>query len=437
MLTWDTRSIRELSQGTYMTLSIKTDRQLIRAAARSNRYVLLGFTAPQAPRRANRRPVNVAFVLDRSGSMSGENKFPLARQAVEQSLRMLRPEDRFSLVVYDNAVDVLARSANATPDAIRNALNSLSTIEPRGSTDLFSGWMRGCEQVSEFVDEERTTRVLLLTDGLANQGIQDRDTLARHASELRQRGVSTSTFGVGADFDERLLRDMAHEGGGNFYFLENARQIPDLITSELGEALEVVIPHAAIELDLPHRADAEVLNRFRSSHADNSLRIELGDVVSAQEVEVLVRVNFPHGENGARATLNARIVGRNGDVIQSARVEWTYASHLDNDRQPRDVEVDRRVAAIYAARARAEATEANRRHDFAAARRVIERTAARIRQYAGSDPVLDECWRSLEAEIHRYDREEMSPMVMKQAYFVAEMGMKGRGTDGRARRAPR
>jgi Ca-activated chloride channel family protein len=136
-----------------MTLSIRTDRQLIRAAARSNRYVLLSFTAPQAPRNANRRPVNVAFVLDRSGSMSSENKFPLARQAVEQSLRMLRPEDRFSLVVYDTEVDILARSVNATPGAIRQALDALSSVHPRGSTDLCSGWMRGCEQVSEFVDE--------------------------------------------------------------------------------------------------------------------------------------------------------------------------------------------------------------------------------------------------------------------------------------------
>ncbi|MBA3343424.1 MAG: VWA domain-containing protein [Gemmatimonadaceae bacterium] len=95
--------------------------------------------------------------------------------------------------------------------------------------------------------------MLLLTDGLANPGITDRDTLARHASELRQRGVSTSTFGVGVDFDERRLRDMAHEGGGNFYFLENALQIPDLITSELGEALEVVMPRAALEMDIPRR----------------------------------------------------------------------------------------------------------------------------------------------------------------------------------------
>ena len=419
-----------------MTLSIKTDRQLIRAAARSNRYVLLSFTAPQAPRRANRRPVNVAFVLDRSGSMAGERKFSLAREAVEQSLRMLRPEDRFSLVVYDDRVDVLARSMNATPQAIRHALDSLSTIEPRNSTDLCSGWMRGCEQVSEFVDQERTTRVLLLTDGLANHGIQDRDTLARHASELRQRGVSTSTFGVGSDFDERLLRDMAHEGGGNFYFLENALQIPDLITSELGEALEVVIPNAAIEVELPpRRADAEVLNRFRSTLTGTILRIELGDVVSAQDVEVLVRVNFPQGEIANSVCLRAKVVGPGaGD---EATVSWAYASHADNDRQPRDREVDRRVAELYALRARADATEANRHHDFAAARRVIERTAARIRQYAGEDQVLNECWRGLLAEMPRYAVEEMAPMVMKQAYFAEEMVMKGRVADGRARRAPR
>ena len=94
---------------------------------------------------------------------------------------------------------------------------------------------------------------------------------------------------MGADFDERLLRDMAQEGGGNFYFLENAQQIPDLITSELGEALEVVMPRAVVELEIPRGGDAEVLTSFRSSVGDNMLRIELGDVVSSQEIEVVVR----------------------------------------------------------------------------------------------------------------------------------------------------
>jgi len=419
-----------------MTLSIRTDRQLIRAQARSNRYVLVSFTAPAAPRREERRAVNVAFVLDRSGSMSGENKLNLARQAVEQCLRMLRPEDRFSLVVYDDRIDVLAASMNASPGAVREATDMLSRIDPRGSTDLCSGWMNGCDQVAQFVDGERVSRVLLLTDGLANRGIRDRGELARHAGELRQRGVSTSTFGVGADFDERLLRGMAHEGGGNFYFLENALQIPDLITSELGEALEVVMPRAVIEIEVPRSGDAEVLNQFRSSIGDNMLRVELDDVVSSQEVEVLVRLNFPRGATGERVTTRAHLLGGTANAIRSAEIEWTYAGHPENDRQPRDREVDRRVAAMYAASARADATEANRHGDFAAARRVIERTAARIRGYAGEDRVLTACWRDLLGERPRYDEAVMSAMEMKRAYYQADMGMKGRVADGKAKRSP-
>lgn len=419
-----------------MTVSLRTDRQLIRGGARSNRYVLVSFTAPRAPRREDRRPINVAFVLDRSGSMAGENKFSLARQAVEQSLAMLRPGDRFSLVVYDDRVDVLASSANATPGSIAEAMHLLAAIDPRGSTDLCSGWLRGCEQVAQFVDQERVSRVLLLTDGLANHGTTEPVILLRHASELRQRGISTSTFGVGVDFDERLLRDMAHEGGGNFYFLEDSRQIPDLVTSELVEALEIVIPQAAIEIEIPHRASAEVLNRFRSWQGGGCLRIELGDVVSAQEVEVVVRMNFPVGEPGLRTTTRARLIGNALAPNGSAEIAWTYAGHAENDSQPRDTEVDRLVAAIYAARARADATEANRHGDFDAARSVIERTAARIRQCAGTDSELNAYWNDLLLELPLYDRAVMSPAAMKGAFYVAEMAVKGRVCDGKARRSP-
>src|SRR5687768_1546758 len=240
-----------------MTLTIRTDRRLIRARASSTRYVLVAFTAPEAAPRTDRLPANVALVLDRSGSMAGERKFELARSAVEQALAMLHAEDRFTLVVYDTEVDVLMPSTQATPDAKLRALEALRRVHPRGSTDLCAGWMRGCEQLARHVAEEGVTRALLLTDGLANHGVTDRPTLVRHASELRQRGVATSTFGVGADFDERLLRDMALEGGGNFYFISAPEQIPDLLTSELGEALEVVARRAAIEVLMPLGVDAK------------------------------------------------------------------------------------------------------------------------------------------------------------------------------------
>jgi hypothetical protein len=150
-----------------------------------------------------------------------------------------------------------------------------------------------------------------------------------------------------------------------------------------------------------------------------------------------VRVNFPRGEEGARVSTRAYLLSNTPATVRSNEIEWTYADHGANDRQPRDREVDRKVAEMYAARARADATEANRHGDFAAARRVIERTAHRIRDYAGGDPVLERCWRSLIDERPRYDAEVMSAMEMKRSYYAAEMGMKGRVPDGRARRSPR
>jgi Mg-chelatase subunit ChlD len=429
-----------------MTLLAKSDRSLIRAQASSARYLLVEAIAPVSPARSARLPVNVALVLDRSGSMAGERKFTLARQAVEQALRMLRPEDRFSLVVYDSEIDVLARSTFATADARRQALAALDAVEPRGSTNLFGGWMRGCEQVAEFLSDDGVSRVLLLTDGLANAGETDRDVLARHAGELRQRGIATSTFGVGDDFDERLLRDIAHEGGGHFYFIEQPAQIPDLLTSELGEALEVTVRRAILSLELPRGATAEPLNRYRFTHAagDRELRVELGDLASGQEVVAVVRVQFPpaslslsRAERG-RARSSVRVSFGADDALRplaTADVTWTYASHADNDAQPRDVGVDREVAKLYAARARAEATEANREGDLDRARRALEGTARRIREYAGNDRELQALVETLGNDLPMFAM-PMAPRQLKQAMYMAEVSSKGRTNDGKARRRP-
>lgn len=421
-----------------MQLSLRTDRRLLRAGARSTRYLMISLTAPVAAPRAGRIPVNVGIVLDRSGSMDGAHKFALAREAVEQSLRMLRPEDHFTLVVYDAEVDTLVSTTLATPEAKRLAMQRLAEVGPRGSTDLHAGWTAGASELAAHLAGEHITRVLLLTDGLANQGITEPSLLVAQAAEFRRCGIATSTFGVGEDFDERLLRDIAHEGEGQFYFIESPRQIPDLLTSELGEALEVVVRDAALQIALPPGADAEPLNRnrFVRAHGDNELRVELGDLTSGQDLRIVVRIRFATGElDGATevsvAVTDRRALADGGTVA----VEWKYAAHADNDAQPRDVMVDREVAALYAARARADATEANRDGDFDRARRVLERTAKRIRSYAGGDAELEALRRALLSEVERFAERPMSAMQLKSAFFVAESTSRNRGTDGKARRS--
>jgi Ca-activated chloride channel family protein len=421
-----------------MRLSLRTDRRLLRAEARSTRYLLASITAPAAPARASRMPVNVGFVLDRSGSMDGDRKFGLAREAVEQALRLLHPEDRFTLVVYDQEVDVLAPATLATPEAKGLALSRLRAVGPRGSTDLHAGWATAASQIGTTLRDDTVTRVLLLTDGLANHGITEPVALRRMSGELRRLGIATSTFGVGADFDERLLRDIAHEGGGNFYFIESPAQIADLLSSELGEAVEVVARDAVLQVGLPARAEAEVLNRFRVTEAaHDELHVHIGDLVSEQELRVVVRIRFASGTLGSSTKVEARVVDRSGAQDGPPAIcEWEYADHAANDAQPRAVIVDREVASLHAARARAEATEANRRADFQRARHVLERTALRIDEYAGEDTELRALARALRDDVQRYAEQAMSPMQLKSAFYVAESAAKNRGSDGKARRSP-
>lgn len=419
-----------------MTLSIQTDRSLIRAEARSTRYVLVSLDAPSAERRTTRPPINVSLVLDRSGSMSGE-KLMLAKQATENALRLLGPADRFSLVTYDDVVEVVAPSTLATPEAIRQAMDLLARVEAGGSTDLCGGWMRGCEQIALHQIDEGTNRCLLLTDGLANHGVTGHDDLVRIAGDLAGRGVQTTTFGVGADFDERLLRDMAEAGQGHFYFIETPGQIPDLLASEVGEALDVVARHATLRVALPTGASAECLNRYRQVRVqgDNELHVQLGDLVSAQRVELVIRLVMPTGALGDALGADFWLSDADGTLGGASHtMRWTFASHIDNDRQSRNRAVDRVVAAIYAARARAEATEHNRHHDFERARHVMTETARRIRSYAGSDPELERIADELLRDVELFAVREMAPLDRKMAFFAAEATMKFRDPAGKARR---
>ena len=412
-------------------LRLRADRSLIRARGSSVRYLLASITAPSAPGRAERLPVNIALILDRSGSMDGDNKFPLAVEAVKQSLRLLTSTDRVSIVVFDERVDVIMPSTFVTAEARKLALRALQEVRPRGSTDLCSGWMHGGTELADHIADGTITRALLLTDGQANHGETNREVLAHHASELRRRGIVTSAFGLGADFDERLLRDIANEGGGNFYFVQTATQIPDLVTSELGEALEVVVPGAELVLTLPRGAEARVLNRFRTrkSNGRTGITVELGDLVSAQELDVVIRVKFPLGEVADVVPVTANL----GDDARTS-LEFTYAGHLENDDQRRDVQVDREVARVYAGRARAEATEANRQGDFDRARRALIDASRHIDVYAGDDPELIALASALRSEVPQYAEAVMSPMAMKNAFFVAESTVKGRTVQGKARR---
>ena len=337
--------------------SVRQDRQYIRATSQSQRFLLARISAPRATGERHRAPVNLAIVLDRSGSMSGA-KLATAKQAVEEAIGRLEAEDRFSVVVYDDVVDVVIESTLASAEARRGAVERLRQIEARGSTNLGDGWLRGCEQVATHLAERAVNRCLLLTDGLANKGITDAGELADHATALRARGVSTTTFGVGNDFDERLLQDLADAGGGHFYYIADAPQIRDAITSEVGEALEIVARDVALEVTARDEIRVEPISPYQVSGRGGRTVVTIGDLGSEQAVDVVLRLTFPYGDLGREAGAIVALTDRDAvfgpggaGETEPARVSWTYADHAANDAQARDPEVDRAVARLFAARA--------------------------------------------------------------------------------------
>ena len=393
------------NEPTKAIVSVRTDRRYIRSTYRSNRFILAEISAPATPptpdpSQRKRPPVNLAFVLDRSGSMAGE-KIALAKQAVVQSVGRLHSDDRFSVVVYDDHIDVVIPSTRATKEAKQDAIASIGRIDARNQTNLGEGWLRGCEQVALHLDNDGVNRTLLLTDGLANVGMTNHDELAGHAAQLRNRGVQTTTFGVGADFDEVLLQAMATAGGGNFYYIADAKQITDYITSEVGEALDVVARDVVLEVATPEAVAVESLTPFPVDTRDGRTTVNLGSLVAEQVVQVVLRLNFPLGEIGRETGVVLSLAARDGAADETSHpIAWTYADSKTNDLQERDAEVDRAVARVFAARARQDATALNRAGNYPAAMAALASVAKRIKEYAGRDPEM----RQIVAELERRRR---------------------------------
>jgi Ca-activated chloride channel family protein len=355
-------------------------------------------------------------------------KLDLAREGAIRAIRSLRAEDHLSVLAYNEEVSVLVRSGAADDSAKRVAEQRLSQIQAGGNTDLCGGWLRGCEQVGLGIDDGRLGRCLLLTDGLANQGVTDGPTIVKHAAQLRQRGVTTSTLGVGKDFDEVLLCQMAEAGGGNFYFAERAAQLSDFIAGETGEAVRVAAREAALVIDLPAGAAVTSPNPFRIRSEHRRSILELGNLVADQVLSLVLTVDFSGGEEGEKALVQCWLWDAGAVLEGSAEQEFRYASPEAYSSQPRDRDVDREAASAYAALARRRAAELGREGAVEKGRAVLQKMAAEIRQHAAGDSKLLALAAGLEQEAAQL--EQMQSLDYKRLEYSTFGTLRSRGEDG-------
>ncbi len=390
-----------------------------------------------APPETDRRPLDLALVLDRSGSMSGE-KLERAKEAAALLVRRIGAKDVVSIVAYDDEVRTMAARVDGAHK--QDLLDAVAAIETGGMTNLSGGWLRGRELVSAgipaaaempdpAVDPEAAapqpqpqpepqpepqplSRILLLTDGLANTGITDPGQLRDLFATARANGITTTTIGFGADYDERLLAALAEAGGGGTYYIEKPDQAPAVFDVEMSGLLSLAAQNVAVTIR-PGR-DAQVTavhHRYpRTEQKDGSLRLELGDLYALEPRSLLAE--FLMGDVGA-AEADVALLTVEGHVLLPGGGVEKRTVDLPIRVKPGDApvanpEVRRELLVQQAARARDEALEARRRGDLEGGARALSVMADRVDAMAGDDADLADEAADLREMAVRYETEVVS-----------------------------
>ncbi|MFY0644395.1 MAG: VWA domain-containing protein [Bacteroidia bacterium] len=251
-------------------------------------YYLEVQAAHYVPENTKRVPLNLSVVIDRSGSMSGE-KLEYVKQAVKFIIDNLGSEDQLSVVIYDDEVSLLI-DQQVVANQKQWAKKKINAINSGGSTNLSGGMLKGYDELQSNYKSGYVNRVLLLSDGLANQGITDEDLLANIVGKKNQeQNITLSSFGVGIDFNEDLMLALAERGSGNYYFIENPDQIPEIFENELKGLLNVVAQNAELIIDIPEGLKVKHVYGYEVDlESTNQVHLNLRDLVSEETKSLVI-----------------------------------------------------------------------------------------------------------------------------------------------------
>ncbi len=280
--------------------------------------VLVRIQAPDADPASikPRPPYNLALVIDRSGSMSGE---PLheARRCARHIIDQLKPDDRASLVQFDNRVDVLVP---AQPVGDRKILHmALKGIQEGGCTNLHGGWEAGGQALLEHIQQAGLSRVILLSDGNANEGLTETDRITLQCGQFADRGVTTSTYGLGRDFNEDLMVAMAKSGQGNHYYGATAQDLFEPFAEEFDLIANLYAGKLRLTLGAPEGIKVRLLNDYVVEEQRSFPVIRLPDLAWGAEAWAMLELDVPPPQNGDTPTpllqLEINATGLEGQLI--------------------------------------------------------------------------------------------------------------------------
>lgn len=256
-------------------------------------FVRIGLTGFELPSAEERLPVNVAIVVDKSGSMRGE-KIEQARRAAIEALDRLQNDDIVSVIAYDSSVSVVVPATKASDrEAIRQKVRA---INANGNTALFAGVSKAAAELRKFLADETVNRIILLSDGQANVGPSSPRELEQLGASLIKEGISVSTMGLGLGYNEDLMSSLAMSSSGNHVFIEDTEKLVQVFQSEFDDVLSVVAKKIKIRATMADGIRPVKVLNYDADIVGQLVSLDLGQLYSRQERYFVVEVEVTCGD---------------------------------------------------------------------------------------------------------------------------------------------
>jgi Ca-activated chloride channel family protein len=293
---------------------------------------------------AQRPPLNLALVIDRSGSMSG--RIEHAQAAALGIVNRLDAQDRVSLVQYDDSANTVVESIATDAAGKERLRKAIHAIALGGGTNLHRGLELGRDEVQRELKQAQVSRVILLSDGQANSGVTDPQQIAGTARNAANHGVRITAVGIGEDYNEDLMEAIAEAGRGQYHYVKVASDLERVIAGELSGIQSTVATNVELHLKAPCAGVkiAEVLG-YESRRDGDTVVIPMSDLSGGDNRKLLVSLEVPDGDLGKIGTLWGELVLRDAKGGELQRTAISLGLDRTDDAKVAMDSVDKDVMA--------------------------------------------------------------------------------------------
>ena len=264
-----------------ININMSWDKQVIAAEKKCERSLLIDLTGENdlKTKHKERPPVNLAIVIDCSGSMEGA-PIEAAKSAAKQIAEKLTQKDCLSIVTFDNEVETHFSNVRMDGSGTSYAQGVISEIYTRGMTNLSGGWFEGARCATKAIDKGDFNDgfVVILSDGMANRGITHPKELLMHASELSLRGIQTTSIGIGDHYSPLQLDALAEGGQGRLHDTETTEDILDAVLGELGEIGNTIAKNVKLHIQYPGSVELKCLSKLKGEKSNSYYNINVGNL---------------------------------------------------------------------------------------------------------------------------------------------------------------